>query len=201
MRCLCRGLDREAIKRKALQQGIRSQSEVDQLSDRQVHELILLSGFSTAAGVTDYARIERVLTEKPNFEAEIALLRAFVDPRSMEFLYQDSTGYVFMDKENYEQLTLPEAPKRTISVQRAGEVQEMLSAVSRVKGALRAAQERRGDGGRAPDARDRRRRGSRTARRRARVHGWLRRFCDGDWSGRGCDRRGRGIAVLRQQYS
>lgn len=47
------GLDREAIKRKALQQGIRSQSEVDQLSDRQVHELILLSGFSTAAGVTD----------------------------------------------------------------------------------------------------------------------------------------------------
>src|SRR5438093_6581280 len=32
--------------------------------------------------------------------------RAFVDPREMQYLYNDGTGYVFMDKENYEQLTL-----------------------------------------------------------------------------------------------
>ena len=32
--------------------------------------------------------------------------RAFVDPRDMQYLYNDGTGYVFMDKENYEQLTL-----------------------------------------------------------------------------------------------
>jgi len=34
--------------------------------------------------------------------------RAFVEPREMQFLYHDGTGYVFMDKENYEQLTLSE---------------------------------------------------------------------------------------------
>jgi len=32
--------------------------------------------------------------------------RAFVEPREMEYLYQDGDGYVFMDKHNYEQLTL-----------------------------------------------------------------------------------------------
>jgi len=34
--------------------------------------------------------------------------RAFVEPREMQYLYNDGTGYVFMDKENYEQLTLSE---------------------------------------------------------------------------------------------
>lgn len=48
-----RGLDREAIKRKALQQGVRSQDELDRLSEQQVYGLILLSGFSTATRVTD----------------------------------------------------------------------------------------------------------------------------------------------------
>jgi two-component system chemotaxis sensor kinase CheA len=48
-----KGLDREAIKRKALQRGIRQSDELDRLSERQVNELILLSGFSTAAQVTD----------------------------------------------------------------------------------------------------------------------------------------------------
>jgi two-component system, chemotaxis family, sensor kinase CheA len=48
-----RGLDGEAIKRKALQQGVRSQDELDQLSEQQVYGLILLSGFSTAAQITD----------------------------------------------------------------------------------------------------------------------------------------------------
>ena len=48
-----RGLDREAIKRKALQRGITTQGELDRLSDGQIYDLILLSGFSTAASVTD----------------------------------------------------------------------------------------------------------------------------------------------------
>lgn len=48
-----KGLDRDAIKRKALQQGIKQREELDRLSERQVYDLILLSGFSTAAAVTD----------------------------------------------------------------------------------------------------------------------------------------------------
>jgi elongation factor P len=32
--------------------------------------------------------------------------RAFVEPREMTFLYQDDNNYIFMDKENYEQLSL-----------------------------------------------------------------------------------------------
>lgn len=35
--------------------------------------------------------------------------RAVVEPREMQYLYHDGTGYVFMDKESYEQLTLSEA--------------------------------------------------------------------------------------------
>jgi len=35
--------------------------------------------------------------------------RAFVDSRNMQYLYQDGDSYVFMDKENYEQLTLDAA--------------------------------------------------------------------------------------------
>ena len=34
--------------------------------------------------------------------------RALVEPREMQYLYHDGTGFVFMDKENYEQLTLSE---------------------------------------------------------------------------------------------
>ncbi len=33
--------------------------------------------------------------------------RAYVETRPMEYLYQDGDSYVFMDKESYEQLTLP----------------------------------------------------------------------------------------------
>jgi len=48
-----RGLDREAIKRKALQQGVKQRDELDRMSERELNELILLSGFSTASRVTD----------------------------------------------------------------------------------------------------------------------------------------------------
>jgi two-component system chemotaxis sensor kinase CheA len=48
-----RGLDWEAIKRKALQQGVKRSDELDRLSERQLYDLILLSGFSTADKVTD----------------------------------------------------------------------------------------------------------------------------------------------------
>ena len=33
--------------------------------------------------------------------------QAYLDTRDMQYLYKDADGYVFMDKENYEQLSLP----------------------------------------------------------------------------------------------
>ena len=41
-----------------------------------------------------------------NFRTEDKVERAFVDPREMTFSYQDGDSYVFMDKENYEELRL-----------------------------------------------------------------------------------------------
>ena len=45
-------------------------------------------------------RNERIRTEDK-------IERAFVDLRDMQYLYSDGSGYVFMDKETYDQLTLP----------------------------------------------------------------------------------------------
>ena len=45
-------------------------------------------------------RNERIRTEDK-------IERAFVDQRDMQYLYSDSSGYIFMDKETFEQLTLP----------------------------------------------------------------------------------------------
>ena len=51
--------------------------------------------------------IEAGTKTNQRFRTEDKVERAFVDPRDMEFLYQDGDGYVFMDKQNYEQVTLP----------------------------------------------------------------------------------------------
>jgi elongation factor P len=40
------------------------------------------------------------------FRSEDKVERAFVEPRDMEYLYQDGGDYVFMDKQNYEQMHL-----------------------------------------------------------------------------------------------
>ncbi len=48
-----RGLDPEKIRRKALQQGLRTKEELARLGPRDLLALILLPGFSTAAEVTD----------------------------------------------------------------------------------------------------------------------------------------------------
>ena len=45
-------------------------------------------------------RNERIRTEDK-------IERAYVDPRDMQYLYSDGSGYIFMDKESFEQLTLP----------------------------------------------------------------------------------------------
>ena len=45
-------------------------------------------------------RNERIRTEDK-------IERAFVDQRDMQYLYSDGSGYIFMDKETFEQLTLP----------------------------------------------------------------------------------------------
>ncbi|MGH7177906.1 MAG: hybrid sensor histidine kinase/response regulator, partial [Tepidisphaeraceae bacterium] len=48
-----RGIDPAAVKRKAIEQGIKRGDELERLNQRQIYDLILLSGFSTAAQVTD----------------------------------------------------------------------------------------------------------------------------------------------------
>ncbi|MSQ59430.1 MAG: elongation factor P [Betaproteobacteria bacterium] len=40
------------------------------------------------------------------FRTDEKIERAFVEPREMEYLYAEGNTHVFMDKENYEQLTL-----------------------------------------------------------------------------------------------
>jgi elongation factor P len=45
-------------------------------------------------------RNERIRTEDK-------IERAFVDQREMQYLYSDGTDFVFMDKDSFEQLTLP----------------------------------------------------------------------------------------------
>ena len=40
------------------------------------------------------------------FRTEDKVERAFVDSREMQYLYQDGDSFVFMDKQNYEQLSL-----------------------------------------------------------------------------------------------
>jgi elongation factor P len=40
------------------------------------------------------------------FRTDEKIERAFVEPRDLQYLYQDGENYVFMDKESYEQLTL-----------------------------------------------------------------------------------------------
>ena len=44
-------------------------------------------------------RNERIRTEDK-------IERAYVDARDMQFLYQEASGFVFMDQENYEQMSL-----------------------------------------------------------------------------------------------
>ena len=50
--------------------------------------------------------IETSTKTNQRFRTEDKVERAYVDQRDMEYLYQDGDGYVFMDKQNYEQLTL-----------------------------------------------------------------------------------------------
>jgi two-component system chemotaxis sensor kinase CheA len=48
-----KGVDVEAVRNKALESGLKTRQELDRLAPRQVCELIMASGFSTAAVVTD----------------------------------------------------------------------------------------------------------------------------------------------------
>ena len=51
--------------------------------------------------------IEAGTKTNQRFRTEDKVERAFVEPRDMQFLYIDGDAYVFMDKENFEQLSLP----------------------------------------------------------------------------------------------
>src|SRR6266704_5695656 len=50
--------------------------------------------------------IEAGTKTNQRFRTEDKIERAYMDPREMQYLYQDGDSYVFMDKENYEQLSL-----------------------------------------------------------------------------------------------
>ena len=50
--------------------------------------------------------IDKGTKTNQRFRTEDKIERAFVEPRDMQYLYQDGDSYVFMDKENYEQLSL-----------------------------------------------------------------------------------------------
>ena len=41
------------------------------------------------------------------FRSEDKVEKAHVEPRQMQYLYEDGDNYIFMDQENYEQLALP----------------------------------------------------------------------------------------------
>ena len=50
--------------------------------------------------------IEQGTKTNQRFRTEDKVERAFVDARDMQYLYQDGDSYVFMDQENYEQMSL-----------------------------------------------------------------------------------------------
>jgi len=50
--------------------------------------------------------IDKGTKTNQRFRTEDKIERAFVDPRDMQYLYQDGDSYVFMDQENYEQMSL-----------------------------------------------------------------------------------------------
>src|SRR6266849_6793188 len=50
--------------------------------------------------------IEAGTKTNQRFRTEDKIERAYMDPREMQYLYQDGDSYIFMDNENYEQLTL-----------------------------------------------------------------------------------------------
>jgi len=51
--------------------------------------------------------IESGTKKNERIRTEDKIERAYVEPREMQFLYSDGGDYVFMDKESFEQLTLP----------------------------------------------------------------------------------------------
>jgi len=50
--------------------------------------------------------IDKGTKTNQRFRTEDKIERAFVEPRDMQYLYQDGETYVFMDQENYEQMSL-----------------------------------------------------------------------------------------------
>ncbi|MBC7944100.1 MAG: elongation factor P, partial [Burkholderiales bacterium] len=50
--------------------------------------------------------IEAGTKTNQRFRTDEKVDRAFVESREMEYLYNDGSGFVFMDKNNYEQMTL-----------------------------------------------------------------------------------------------
>ena len=52
--------------------------------------------------------IETGTKSNTRFRSGESMEKAVVEPRTMQYLYADATGYVFMDNENFEQIILSE---------------------------------------------------------------------------------------------
>ncbi len=52
--------------------------------------------------------IETGTKTNQRFRSEEKMEKAVVEPRKMQFLYADATGFIFMDNENFEQMVLGE---------------------------------------------------------------------------------------------
>ena len=52
--------------------------------------------------------IETGTKTNQRFRSEEKMEKAVVEPRTMQFLYADTSGYVFMDNQSFEQMTLSE---------------------------------------------------------------------------------------------
>ena len=50
--------------------------------------------------------IETGTKTNTRFRSEDKVEKAMVEPRNMQFLYSDGSGYIFMDSDSYEQMTL-----------------------------------------------------------------------------------------------
>ncbi|GAB6138824.1 elongation factor P [Halanaerobaculum tunisiense] len=55
---------------------------------------------------TELKNLETGQTINKRFKSGEKVEQAYIDTRTFQFLYQDGEGYVFMDQENYEQISL-----------------------------------------------------------------------------------------------
>jgi elongation factor P len=80
--------------------------------DGQLWQVIFFQHHKPGKGNTKViTKLKNILTGKVidrTFMADTKIDITSVDKRDMQYLYQDATGFVFMDTDTYDQLTIPE---------------------------------------------------------------------------------------------